>query len=183
MAEDRPAKPEIRLDLPAIGIGATAYTWPSGLVTVLEADPMSTAVSFTVLIGGGWSADPEGKAGLTRLFERAWWNSEVSDGVRVVDQMVNGYGCSVDSTVSHDAMRFSFVCPRSSSDAAMSVVGRLFSDPFAGLDQADLDREKARVRSDATVRAKLAAAQVRARGSAASRAVPSGTPVPPHPSR
>jgi predicted Zn-dependent peptidase len=125
------------------------------MVTAFEADQMSTAVAITVVMDGGWSADPSGKAGVSHLLERAWWNSEVSSGVRVVDQMVNGYGCEVDSFVGHDVLRFTAVCPVTAVDAAMKVMGRLFQDPLAGIDEAVLEEEKKRVRSDAALRASL----------------------------
>jgi predicted Zn-dependent peptidase len=161
-AADRPEKPTMRLDFAPLGVSASSFTWPSGLQMVVGSDELSDAVAVTLVVDGGWASDPAGKAGLTALLERAWWRSEVSPGVTVLDQLVNGYGCTVDSFVEPDLLRVTGTCPATSIDAAMKVWGRLLGDPLAGVTEATLAQERGRVRTEATVRAALSTAQVRA---------------------
>lgn len=160
-AQSRPSKPTMRLDLAPLGVNARTYGWPSGMQMVLGADELSSAVAVTLVVDAGWTSDPAGKAGLMALFERAWWRSEVSPGVTVLDQLVNGYGCTVDSFVEADALRVTGTCPNTSIDAAMAVWGRLLSDPLAGVDEATLSEERARVRSEGSVRASLSSSTIR----------------------
>ena len=156
---DKPTKPEMALHVKGMSVGASVSTWPSGLQMVIAQDETAPVVITQLLIDAGWRYDPAGAQGTAALFERAWWASEVSPGVRVVDQLVNGYGCEVDSMVDHDLLRLVSSCPKQTVDAAMRVWSRLFTDPLAGVTDATLRAEADRIRSDATARYDLTSNQ------------------------
>ena len=149
---DKPTKPEMALRIKGMSMGTAVSTWPSGLQLTVVQDDTSPVVVTQLLIDAGWRHDPADAQGIAALFERAWWVSEVSPGVRVVDQLVNGYGCEVDSMVDHDLLRLVSTCPKQTVDAAMRVWSRVFTNPLAGVTDELLKAEAGRIRSDAQAR-------------------------------
>lgn len=152
---DKPAKPEMALRVKGLAMGTAVSTWPTGLQMAVVHDELSPMVVTQILVDAGWRYDPADALGMAALFERAWWASEVAPGVRAVDQLVNGYGCEVDSMVDHDLLRFTSTCPKQTVDAAMRVWSRLFTDPLAGVTDELLKAEAVRIRSDAQARYQL----------------------------
>jgi predicted Zn-dependent peptidase len=154
-AQDMPAKPTMEIQVKQMNLSAQAGAFGSGLQVLAMPDPATRHVAVTIVVDAGWRTDPDGRSGAARLFERAWWRSEVKPGVTTLDQLVRGYGCEVDSGVSADVLRFSALCPAQTVDAAMRVWSRLYTAPLAGITDAALAEEAGRVRSEARARALL----------------------------
>lgn len=153
-------KPAFKFEVTGLSLGAQVTGFPSGLQVLSSVSEGLPAVVTEIVVDAGWRYNPADAPGAADLFERAWWQSEVSPGVRVVDAFVNGYGCEVDSYVDADLLRLQSVCPPATVDAAMRLWSRLFTDPLAGVTDELLVAETARMQADATARYKYSAVQI-----------------------
>ncbi len=145
-------EPEYSLQVPPMAAGAVDYTWPSGLRMAVAPEPTRKTVSTTIVIDGGTTDDAVGRSGTGRIVESAWWYTRTPAGRTILDTLVSGLGCSVDSVADHDAITLQSVCPSGQADAAMQVWAQLFTDPLAGITEADLPGIVSRMQADAPVR-------------------------------
>jgi zinc protease len=109
---------------------------PSGMRVVLEADPSIPLVGVVEVVRGGSAADPTGREGLADLLlhvgERGQRSERDRAGVVTVTQTT-----AFDETVAVS------VAPPEAVGELMRLTGARLADPLHGLDEADVDRERA----------------------------------------
>ncbi|WP_041453265.1 M16 family metallopeptidase [Anaeromyxobacter dehalogenans] len=128
-----------RLSTPACATGAEAL--PSGIQLVAYALPHrpDTLVAASYRVGS--ARDPAGKEGLAHLVEHLSFRARHGGG-RALSARLEAEGVEFDGRTSADATDFHAVGDPDQLDALLRIEADRLRDPLAGVDEAELRRER-----------------------------------------
>jgi zinc protease len=120
---------------------------PSGLRLGVEAGSTPGMVTVVTVVGSGSSADPPGREGLAHLVEHLVYHAHGAGG-RPQSERLTRAGASYNADTSLESTRFYEIAPAGAQAALLDLAGERLQRPLAGVDEADLERERAIVENE-----------------------------------
>src|SRR5436305_354067 len=137
--------PDNVLDLPRFAVQQAVM--PSGLRVGVEPGSARGMVAVVAVVGSGSSADPPGREGLAHLVEHLVFHGHGRRERPESERLVR-LGAAYNADTSLDATRFYEAAPAAALPALLEITAERLSRPLAGVDEADLERERAIVENE-----------------------------------
>ena len=118
----------------------------AGLAIYVASDEPDGVASVVTVVEAGMRYEPPGKAGLAHLFEHLWYRSRARPGesVREVVDRVGVHNAYTDP----DTLTFAVEGAPDELDAMLALQGAFFTDPLAGVGEAEFAAERAVVQRE-----------------------------------
>ena len=145
MAPTLAPDPDNVLDLPRFAVAQAVM--PSGLRVGVEPGRARGLVAVVAVVGSGASADPPAREGLAHLVEHLVFHAH-SRRERTESERLLRVGAAYNADTSLDATRFYEAAPADALPALLDITAERLSRPLAGVDEADLERERAIVENE-----------------------------------
>jgi zinc protease len=121
---------------------------PSGLRVIVERAPGVQRAGVTTIVGTGGLQDPPGREGLAHLVEHLLFRAAPPPETNPMRLRLLALGAIDNAHTSHEeTLYYAFVPPQSLKDV-LSLEGRLFANPLAGVDEATFAVERDIVRNE-----------------------------------
>ena len=137
--------PDNVLDLPRFAVQQAVM--PSGLRVGVEPGSARGMVAVVAVVGSGSSADPPGREGLAHLVEHLIFHGHGRRERPESERLVR-LGAAYNADTSLDATRFYEAAPAAALPALLEITAERLSRPLVGVDEADLERERAIVENE-----------------------------------
>jgi predicted Zn-dependent peptidase len=157
---DRPAKPDLKLKLPAYQLNSLDFNFPSGLRMIFQADHSQPVVAVTMVVDRGSASDPIGKEGIAHFVEHLWFRSQHLDatdpeGKRRLPKIwdiLTDLGCDLNASTSDDWTNYMSVCPATSLPALIRLESLRIQEPVEGAIEAGVETEREVIRNELRMR-------------------------------
>jgi zinc protease len=136
---------ELRVDLPRFAV--RQETLPSGLRIGVESSETRGMVAVVTVLGSGSSADPPEHEGLAHLVEHLVYHSHGKADRPASDRLIR-LGAEYNAGTGLDTTRFHEVGPAGALAGLLDVASDRILHPLAGVDEADVERERAIVENE-----------------------------------
>ena len=145
MAPTMAPDPDNLLDLPHFAVQQAVM--PSGLRVGVEPGPARGLVAVVAVLGSGASADPPAREGLAHLVEHLVFHAHGRRERPESERLVRA-GAAYNADTSLDTTRFYEAAPAGALPALLDITAERLLRPLAGVDEADLERERAIVENE-----------------------------------
>ena len=143
---------QLGLDIPRFAVANRQLD--SGLRVGVESSPARGQVAVVMAIGAGASDDPPEREGLAHLVEHLVFHAH-ANGEAPLSERLQRLGARYNADTSLDETRYYEVLPASALPALLALTGDRLSRPLAGVDDADVERERAIVENELNQRNEL----------------------------
>lgn len=150
-AEDRPAKPEMKLNVPNYAMSSTVFDFPeTGLRIVLQPDPSHDVVTIHTIVNHGSADDPAGKEETAHFCEHAWFRSR-HGGLPSVMELLNeigDIGGTVNASTRNDYTDYTTVAASKYLPLLLKLESLRLTAPYEGIQEAEIDIEREVIRNE-----------------------------------
>src|SRR5262249_36511366 len=122
--------------------------FPSGLRAIVDEDHRAPVVAVAVVVGGGTSADPQGKEGLAHLVEHLSFRSRPDGRIEMANLLAATGVSESNAETSFDSITYFDLAPSTAARDLLRLEGIRFSDPLAGVTPETLEVERAIVQNE-----------------------------------
>jgi len=136
---------DLQMQLPRFAVRQEVL--PSGLHLGVETGETRGMVAVVTVVGSGSSADPPDHEGLAHLVEHLVYHAHPKSERPASDRLIRA-GARYNADTSVDATRYYEVAPASALAGVLEVAAERIAHPLAGVDEQDLERERAIVENE-----------------------------------
>jgi len=136
---------DLQMQLPRFDVRQEVL--PSGLRLGIETGETRGMVAVVTVVGSGSSADPPDHEGLAHLVEHLVYHAHPKSERPASDRLIRA-GARYNADTSVDATRYYEVAPASALAGVLEVAAERIAHPLAGVDEQDLERERAIVENE-----------------------------------
>ncbi|MEQ1505816.1 MAG: insulinase family protein [Myxococcota bacterium] len=146
-ADVRPAKPEMKLNIPPYELNSQVFDFPSGLRIVMQSDRSHPVVTVFSMVNHGTKDDPEGKEETAHFVEHTWFRSKHGSLPPIMD-LIQDIGTRFNATTHNDWTDFRTVASSEYLPLMLRLESLRLTEPYAGVTEEEIDVEREVIRNE-----------------------------------
>jgi len=149
-ADARPAKPEMKMNVPPYSINSQVFDFPTGLRIVMQSDRSHPVVTVYTMVNHGSSDDPKGREENAHFCEHAWFRSRHGTLPTIMELFneIGDIGASVNASTHSDFTDFSTVASSEYLPLLLRLESLRLTEPYAGITEGEIDTEREVIRNE-----------------------------------
>lgn len=146
-ADARPAKPEMKLNVPAYELNTMVFDFPTGLRIMFQSDRSHKVVGVYMVVNHGTKDDPEGKEETAHFVEHTWFRSKHGQLPPIMD-VVQDLGADFNATTWNDLTDYRTVASSEYLPLMLRLESLRLTEPYAGVTEEEIDVEREVIRNE-----------------------------------
>jgi len=146
-ADARPAKPEMRVNVPPYALDTKVFDFPTGLRIMMQSDRSHPVVTVYTMVDHGSADDPEGKEETAHFCEHLWFRSKHGD-LPAIWEVIPNMGAAFNATTSNDDTDYRTVASSEYLPLMLRLESLRLTEPYAGVTEAEVDVEREVIRNE-----------------------------------
>lgn len=146
-ADVRPAKPDMKLNVPEYNLNTQIFDFPTGLRIMMQSDRSHKVATVFTIVNHGTKDDPEGKEETAHFDEHTWFRSKHGSLPPVMD-LIQDIGARFNATTRNDWTDFRTVASSEYLPLLMRLESLRLTEPYIGVTEAEIDIEREVIRNE-----------------------------------
>jgi zinc protease len=147
LGADRPAKPDMDLNVPPYELKTEVFDFPTGLRIIMQADRSHPVVTTWMIVNHGTKDDPEGKEETAHFVEHTWFRSKHGTLPPIMD-LIQDIGTRFNATTRNDWTDYRTVASSEYLPLMLRLESLRLTEPYAGVTEAEIDIEREVIRNE-----------------------------------
>lgn len=143
----RPAKPEMKLNVPNYELSNQVFDFPTGLRIVMQSDRSHQVATVFTIVNHGTKDDPEGKEETAHFVEHTWFRSKHGSLPPIMD-LIQDIGTRFNATTRNDWTDFRTVASSEYLPLLLRLESLRLTEPYAGVTEEEIDVEREVIRNE-----------------------------------
>jgi zinc protease len=146
-SDARPAKPEMKLKIPAYELGNQVFDFPTGLRIVMQSDRSHPVATTWMIINHGTKDDPKGKEETAHFVEHTWFRSKHGSLPEIMN-LIQDIGTRFNATTRNDWTDYRTVASSEYLPLLLRLESLRLTEPYAGVTEDEIDVEREVIRNE-----------------------------------
>jgi len=146
-ADARPAKPEMKVNVPAYALNTNVYTFPSGLRIMMQSDRSYPTVGVFSVVNHGSADDPKDLAEVAHFVEHTWFRSVHGELPPVMD-VIQDVGTVFNATTHSDWTDYQTYASSQYVNQLLTLESLRLTEPYIGVTEEQITVEREVIRNE-----------------------------------
>ena len=146
-ADNRPAKPTMKLSVPGYNLSTNVYTFPSGLRIMMQSDRSYPTVGVYSVVNHGSADDPPDLAEVAHFVEHTWFRSVHGELPPVMD-VIQDVGTVFNATTHSDWTDYQTYASSKYLNQLLTLESLRLTEPYIGVTEEQITVEREVIRNE-----------------------------------
>jgi zinc protease len=146
-ADSRPAKPEMKVNVPPYSLNTNVYTFPSGLRIMMQSDRTYPTVGVFSVVNHGSADDPKDLAEVAHFVEHTWFRSVHGELPPVMD-VIQDVGTVFNATTHNDWTDYQTYAASKYVNQLLTLESLRLTEPYIGVTEEQITVEREVIRNE-----------------------------------
>lgn len=146
-ADNRPAKPEMKVNVPAYSLNTNVYTFPTGLRIMMQSDRTYPTVGVFSVVNHGSADDPKDLAEVAHFVEHTWFRSVHGELPPVMD-VIQDVGTVFNATTHNDWTDYQTYASSKYVNQLLTLESLRLTEPYIGVTEEQITVEREVIRNE-----------------------------------